>query len=78
MLLVLPPYLSRNPPSHGSATGMRLYGLEKHTHQTKWTQRWSGKAKDKLHVEEKKDYISEAEEINDKKLNKSGNSLRLI
>lgn len=48
------------------------------THQTKGTQRWGSKAKDKLHVEENEDYTSTAEEVKDKQLNKSGNSQGLI
>lgn len=58
VMLILPPYLSRNLPSHGSATGMRLHGREKHTHRTKCTQRWGNKAKDKLYVEEKENYTT--------------------
>lgn len=57
---------------------MRLHGCEKHTHQTKWTQKWGSKAKDKLHVQEKEDYIPEAEEVKDKQLSESGNSEGLI
>lgn len=55
---------------------MRLHGCEKHTHQTKWTQRWGSKAKDKLHVEEEEDYTSEAEDV--EQLSNSGNSQSLI
>lgn len=77
MLLVLPAYLSRNPPSHGSATGIKLHGRE-HTHQTKWIQRCGSKAKDKLHTEEKENYTSEAEEVKDNQLNKSGNTKGFI
>lgn len=57
---------------------MRLHGCEKHIHQTKWTQRQGSKAKNKLHVEEKEVYTSEAEEVKDKQLNDSGNSQGLI
>lgn len=54
VLLVLPAFLSRNPPPLENATEWGSMDVEKHAHQMRWTQsRLGNNTNDKLQVEEK-------------------------